>query len=76
MSLEVAEKLGTEHLNLTVPFVVYGMLRYLYVVYKKGEGGDTASTLMSDIPLIVNGVLWLATLVAILYFGTSEGVAV
>tara|TARA_A100001037_G_C15144501_1_gene635537 strand:- start:614 stop:1507 length:894 start_codon:yes stop_codon:yes gene_type:complete len=76
MSPEVAEKLGTEHLNLTVPFVVYGMLRYLYVVYKKGEGGDTASTLMSDIPLIVNGVLWLATLVAILYFGTSEGVAV
>ena len=76
MSDDVAEKLGTEHLNLTVPFVVYGLLRYLYIVYKKGEGGDTASTLINDKPMIVNGVLWLLTLVAVLYFGSSEEIYV
>ena len=75
MSPEVTEKLGTEHLNLTIPFVIYGLLRYLHVVYKKGEGGDTASTLLNDTPLIVNGVLWMITLVAVLYFGSPDGVS-
>lgn len=74
MSPEVAEKLGTQHLNLTVPFVIYGLLRYLYIVYKKGEGGDTASTLLHDTPLLINGALWLLTLVAVLYFGSPEGI--
>ena len=74
MSPEVAEKLGTEHLNLTVPFVIYGLLRYLYIVYKKGEGGDTASALIHDTPLIINGALWLLTLVVILYFSSPDGV--
>ena len=68
MSPEVAQKLGTPYLNLTIPCVVYGLLRYLYLVYKKGEGGDPTSTLLQDSPLLITGVLWLAILVTILYF--------
>lgn len=68
MSPEVVEKLGTERLNLTIPFVVYGLLRYLYLVYRKGLGGSPAETLFSDMPLLINGALWMGTLVAVLYY--------
>jgi len=72
-SPEVAAKLGTPHLNLTVPFVIYGLLRYLHIVYKQGTGGNTASTVLGDRPLLINILLWLLTLVAILYLGSAEG---
>ncbi len=68
MSPEVAEKLGSPHLGLTIPFVVYGLLRYLYLVYNKGRGGNPASTILSDLPILIACGLWLATFSAILYF--------
>lgn len=68
MSPEVSEKLGTPHLNLTIPFVIYGLLRYLYLVYNKGQGGDTATTLLRDFPLQLTCLLWVVALGAILYF--------
>lgn len=74
MSPEVAKKLGTEYLNLTIPFVIYGLLRYLYLAYTKGQGGDAASTLLGDRPMLINGGLWLLTLVAVLYFGSSGSI--
>ncbi|MDE2698502.1 MAG: decaprenyl-phosphate phosphoribosyltransferase, partial [Gemmatimonadota bacterium] len=46
MSPEVIEKLGTKYLNLTIPFVIYGMLRYLYLIYKKDGGGNPTSTVL------------------------------
>ncbi len=67
MSPDVMQKLGTEYLNLTVPFVIYGLLRYLYLVYKKGQGGNPSSTILGDPSLVINGGLWLLTLVAVLY---------
>ena len=67
MSAEVMEKLGTRHLNLTVPFVIYGLLRYLYLVYQKGQGGNPSSTIVRDPSLVINAGLWLLTLVAVLY---------
>ena len=67
MSPEVMQKLGTRHLNLTVPFVIYGLLRYLYLVYTKGQGGSPSSTILRDPPLLINGILWLLTLAAVLY---------
>ncbi len=68
MSPDVIEKLGTPYLYFTIPFVIYGLFRYLYLVYKKDGGGNPASTILGDPPLIANGVLWAATLVGILYF--------
>ncbi len=67
MSSDVMQKLGTKHLNFTVPFVIYGLLRYLYLVYKKGQGGNPSSTILGDPSLLINGGLWLLTLVAVLY---------
>ncbi len=67
MSPEVIERLGTKYLNLTIPFVIYGMLRYLYLVYTRNEGGNPASTVLGDAPLLIACVLWLMTLGVVLY---------
>ena len=67
MSPEVIEKLGTKYLNLTIPFVIYGMLRYLYLIYKKDGGGNPTSTVLGDIPLLIACALWLLTLGVVLY---------
>ncbi len=68
MSPEVMEKLGNDRLNLTIPFVIYGMLRYLYLMYTQSEGGDPASTILGDAPLLIACTLWLLTLGALIYF--------
>jgi 4-hydroxybenzoate polyprenyltransferase len=51
---------------LTVPFVLYGIFRYLYLVYQRDEGGTPEEILLRDRPLLINGLLWLITSVAIL----------
>ncbi|MDA0988122.1 MAG: decaprenyl-phosphate phosphoribosyltransferase [Chloroflexi bacterium] len=46
---------------LTIPFVMYGLFRYLYLVHNKNLGESPEQILLTDIPLILNIVLWLAT---------------
>ncbi len=55
------EHFGTTHLIYTVPFVLYGVFRYLYLVHVRFEGGDPAKVLLGDPPLIFNILLWLAS---------------
>jgi len=50
---------GTDRLILTVPFVLYGLFRYLQVVYSKGGGGDPAWELLRDPHLLVATAGWL-----------------
>jgi 4-hydroxybenzoate polyprenyltransferase len=52
---------GTDRLIYTFPFVLYGMFRYLQVVYVKGGGDDPAWATLHDPPLIAATVGWLAT---------------
>jgi hypothetical protein len=63
----VHQKLGTPRLPLTIPFVLYGIFRYLYLVHQKQEGGDPSQIVLSDRPLLVNVLLWAATSFTILY---------
>jgi 4-hydroxybenzoate polyprenyltransferase len=53
---------GRQHnlLMLTVPFVIYGILRYLYLVYQKNQGGSPEMILLKDRPMLVTIVLWMA----------------
>lgn len=60
-------KFGTGDLIYTVPFVVYGLFRYMYLVHEKGLGGKPADILFSDRPLLANIVLWAAAVLRILY---------
>jgi 4-hydroxybenzoate polyprenyltransferase len=52
---------------LTVPFVVYGMFRYLYLIHIKGEGGAPDELLFKDKPLLLSIVLWVVSIGIILY---------
>ncbi|MHB1007072.1 MAG: decaprenyl-phosphate phosphoribosyltransferase [Chloroflexota bacterium] len=52
---------------LTIPFVLYGVFRYQYLVHVRDGGGTPEEMLLTDKPLLVDAVLWLATSVAILY---------
>jgi 4-hydroxybenzoate polyprenyltransferase len=67
-SAEVEAKLGTHHLYLTVPFVAFGILRYLYLIDEQNEGGDPARALLHDRPLMLAVALWILTDIALLYF--------
>lgn len=67
-SAEVEAKLGTRYLYLTVPFVAFGILRYLYLVDARNEGGDPARLLIRDTPLLMTVLLWIAADVILLYF--------
>lgn len=67
VSPEVREKLGTEKLYLTIPFVLFGIFRYLYLVHQKEEGGNPTQLLLSDRPLQVDVVLWIVTAAVLLY---------
>jgi hypothetical protein len=51
---------------LTVPFVVYGLFRYVYLVHAKGMGETPEDILVTDRPLMVSIALWLATASSIL----------
>jgi len=67
VSPEVREKLHTDSLYLTIPFVLYGIFRYLYLVHQKEGGGDPTQQLLNDRPLWLNIVLWIGVAVCLLY---------
>lgn len=72
MSEETVKKFGTENLVFTIPFVLYGIFRYLYLVYSKNSGGSPENILISDKPLIINVILWVASIMFILYGGNFK----
>lgn len=66
-SAETAQRLGTTRLALTIPFVLYGIFRYLYLVHQKRGGGSPAAMLVTDRPLLACVALWAASIILILY---------
>jgi len=64
---ETVAKFKTTHLSLTIPFVLYGIFRYLYLVHRKEQGGSPSEILLADRPLLVAVALWALTIVAIIY---------
>jgi len=53
---------------LTIPFVLYGLFRYLYLIHVRKLGGAPDELLLQDMPLLLSVVLWATSVVAILYF--------
>jgi 4-hydroxybenzoate polyprenyltransferase len=57
-----APALPTNHsMMLTIPFVLYGIFRYLYLVHVRGEGGSPEDVLLKDAPLMADILLWVLT---------------
>ena len=64
---ETVEKFGTDRLTWTLPFPIYGIFRYLYLVHREHGGGSPAEMLLRDRPLLACVALWAAAIVLIIY---------
>jgi 4-hydroxybenzoate polyprenyltransferase len=65
------EMVGSKLLILSLPLVLYGIFRYLYLVYHSHSGSDPTKNIFSDIPLLITGTLWVLLCLAIVLFGNS-----
>jgi len=63
------DRVGGPELVYTVPFVVYGVFRYLYIIFHRSQGGSPSETLLTDPPTLINIVLWLGVVLWTLYRG-------
>jgi 4-hydroxybenzoate polyprenyltransferase len=68
ISAETVAKFDTDLLGLTLPFPIYGIFRYLYLVHRKVDGGSPADTLLTDRPLLICVALWGLAVMAIIYW--------
>jgi 4-hydroxybenzoate polyprenyltransferase len=67
MSPETVAKFRTRLLPATLPFVLYGIFRYLYLLYRRQLGGNPSELFLNDRALLVNAFLWIIAVVAIIY---------
>ncbi len=67
MSPETVAKFHTALLPLTLPFVLYGVFRYLYLLYHRQLGGNPSELFLGDRALLVNTLAWMAAVVLIIY---------
>jgi 4-hydroxybenzoate polyprenyltransferase len=67
MATETHVRLGTARLPLTIPFVLYGIFRYLYLLYRRDLGGNPSEHLLTDRALLLDVALWGAAVIIILY---------
>ena len=61
-----------QYMMLTIPFAIYGLLRYMFLVHVAGEGGEP-ELIFKDVPTVVNLALWLITAFLILYYAPDTG---
>ncbi len=67
ISPETQQKFQTQWLGLTIPFPLYGIFRYLYLVHRKEGGGSPTTMLVNDRPLLACVALWAVAVVIIIY---------
>jgi len=64
---DTVAKVGSDRLKWTLPFVLYGILRYLFLVHRRHVTGSPERVLFSDVPTMVNLALYAAAVFAVLY---------
>lgn len=57
-----------KYLMATIPVVIYGVMRYLYIIYEKKEGESPERVLLTDRPLLTAVILWLVMVLGIIYY--------
>jgi 4-hydroxybenzoate polyprenyltransferase len=67
VSPDTIQKFHTKYLGLTLPFPLYGIFRYLYLVHQKEGGGSPSEMLLNDRPLLACVALWAAAVAIIIY---------
>lgn len=61
-------KFNTENLFLTIPFVLFGIFRYLYLIYSRDKGESPEEIIFSDLPFSLNIVLWVIIFILVIYY--------
>lgn len=67
MSAETVAKFHTRLLPLTLPFVLYGIFRYLYLLHRRRLGGNPSELFLSDRALLGNTLLWMLAILLLIY---------
>jgi len=67
MSPETVAKFHTQLLPATLPFVLYGIFRYLYLLYRRQLGGNPSELFLNDRALLINTACWVAAVLLIIY---------
>ncbi len=67
LSPETIEKFNTKDLSFTIPFVIYGIFRYLYITYKRKMADAPERALFRDLPLLIDVILWIVVCIVIIY---------
>ncbi len=65
---DIQNKFHTDKLFFTIPFVVFGIFRYLYLAFVMDKGESPDEILFSDIPFLINIILWIISFVSIIYY--------
>jgi 4-hydroxybenzoate polyprenyltransferase len=67
ISPETAERFHTRHLVYTIPMVLFGIFRYLYLIYQRSTERNPTEAILSDPPFLANMLLWAAAVIWIVY---------
>jgi 4-hydroxybenzoate polyprenyltransferase len=69
ISPETVEKFDTRHLIFTMPFVLFGIFRYLYLIYQRPSERNPTEAILGDKPFLINILLWVTSVVWVIYGG-------
>jgi len=64
---ETVARVGSNGMLITIPFVVYGIFRYLFLIQRRQAGGDPVQILFRDRPTLLNLLLWILTAGLVIY---------
>ncbi len=67
LSEDTVQHFGSDNLKYTIPFVLYGIYRYLYLVYRKQQGGSPEIILLTDPATLINLILYVITVGIVIY---------
>jgi 4-hydroxybenzoate polyprenyltransferase len=67
ISPETVERFQTRYLVYTIPFVLFGIFRFLYLVYQGTSDLNPTESMLKDAPFLINLALWAATVTSIIY---------
>ena len=62
-----AARLGTRHLVATVPLALFGIFRFLFLLYQKSDLASPTDAILHDPPFLVNLLLWGVTVLTLIY---------
>ena len=64
---ETVARFGTDRLVLTLPFPLYGLFRYLFLIHQRDGGANPSETLFSDRPILLCVALWVCVVAGVIY---------